>query len=168
MTTDIQLSGLATIGHHRESLNLFIDRLRLNHVKVLVDVRSRPLSRFSPQYNASRLEHALHAADIAYLFEGKSLGGLTGMSVYDVDFVDAMERVCQISCSARVAMMCVEPMPINCHRAYKLSAWVLKSRPEIFIEHIQPSGEAINARAFQDMQDPSWGWHELFPKGLQR
>jgi hypothetical protein len=40
-----------TIGHSNHSLDMFIDLLKSHKIDVLVDVRSKPFSQFSPQFN---------------------------------------------------------------------------------------------------------------------
>ena len=40
-----------TVGHSNHSLDMFIDLLKSHKIDVVVDVRSKPFSRFSPQFN---------------------------------------------------------------------------------------------------------------------
>lgn len=64
-----------TIGHSNHSLDVFINLLQFHKIDVLVDVRSKPFSPFSPQFNKEGLEKAVKASGIRYLFQGKEVGG---------------------------------------------------------------------------------------------
>jgi len=75
-----------TIGHSNHSLEVFINLLQSHKIDVLVDVRSKPFSRFSPQFNKDGLEKAVRASGIKYLFLGKELGGRPESSeLYDAE-----------------------------------------------------------------------------------
>jgi uncharacterized protein (DUF488 family) len=64
-----------TIGHSNHSLEMFIGLLKSHKIDVLLDVRSKPFSRFSPHFNKHDLEKAVKASGIKYLFLGRELGG---------------------------------------------------------------------------------------------
>jgi hypothetical protein len=49
--------------------------LEAAQVTAIADVRSAPVSRFSPQFNKAALTASLAARGIAYEFFGKELGG---------------------------------------------------------------------------------------------
>jgi uncharacterized protein (DUF488 family) len=65
-----------TIGHSRHELGDFIQKLHVNEISALVDVRSIPMSRMAPQFNEGSLKKALSAAGITYISMGKELGGM--------------------------------------------------------------------------------------------
>jgi uncharacterized protein (DUF488 family) len=48
-----------TIGHSTRSVGEFVDLLRPQEVKLVVDVRTIPRSRNNPQYNDAKLAKAL-------------------------------------------------------------------------------------------------------------
>jgi len=64
-----------TVGHSNHSLETFINLLKFHKIDVLVDIRSKPSSRFSPQFNKEGLKKAIQASGIKYLFLGKELDG---------------------------------------------------------------------------------------------
>src|SRR6478609_4086425 len=85
MTGESQLSVL-TIGHSKHPIDTFLGLLRQHGVEVLVDARSQPASRFSPQFGRRPLERAVTAASIEYVFMGDALGGRPrAQACYDAD-----------------------------------------------------------------------------------
>ena len=57
-----------TIGHSTQSAEELVAALKQAGVTAVADVRSRPYSRFNPQYNRETLKETLKSADIAYVF----------------------------------------------------------------------------------------------------
>lgn len=123
-----------TIGHSNHELDQFVDLLKLHDVEMVCDVRSHPYSRFNSQFNRETLEARLRAAGIAYLFLGPELGARTadpscldgGKVRYDrlaqtASFRRGIERVRQESQSRRIALMCAEKEPLDCHRTILVS-----------------------------------------------
>lgn len=119
-----------TIGHSNHEISFFIALLREHNITALGDVRSHPYSRYVPQYSRELLKAALAAADIAYVFLGKELGARSknpacykkGRVQYDQlakepIFLKGIERVIQGINQYRIALMCTEKDPIECHRA---------------------------------------------------
>ena len=75
-----------TIGHSNHSTERFLALLLERGVDEVVDVRSSPFSRFTPQFNHDALGDALHEAGIDYVFLGGELGGRPmDASCYDSD-----------------------------------------------------------------------------------
>jgi uncharacterized protein (DUF488 family) len=66
---------LFSIGHSNHSFERFMGLLRDTGIETVADVRTRPVSRFCPQFNKAALEKSLGAAGISYIFLGKELGG---------------------------------------------------------------------------------------------
>ncbi|MEH2571815.1 uncharacterized protein (DUF488 family) [Bradyrhizobium sp. AZCC 1708] len=66
-----------TIGHSTRSFSEFVNLLRPQEVKLVVDVRSTPRSLTNPQYNAARFAKALSECEIGYEHIPE-LGGLRG------------------------------------------------------------------------------------------
>jgi uncharacterized protein (DUF488 family) len=135
MTADTRASSTATpdvytIGHSNHPIERFLELLRMHGVEAIADVRSHPYSRFSPQFSLKRLSAALEDAGIAYLFLGRELGARSDdPSVYvdgKVDYArlastprfdEGIARVTGAAGLARVALMCAERDPLDCHRA---------------------------------------------------
>jgi len=119
-----------TIGHSNLDLEAFIKLLKDNVIEVLVDVRSNPYSQFASQFNKDDIMKAIPASGIKYLYLGKELGGKPeGKEYYDSEgyvlysriadsplFAEGIERLIKGINTYRVAIMCSEENPINCHR----------------------------------------------------
>lgn len=118
-----------TIGHSNHPLDVFVALLQQHGVTTLADVRSAPYSRFNPHFNRKRLESALQAHGIAYLYLGHALGGRPddpacyedGRVRYDwlaqtPLYREGLERVAEGARSERIALMCAEREPLDCHR----------------------------------------------------
>jgi len=149
-----------SIGHGSRPIDEFISILKENNISYLIDVRSKPFSRFHPQYNKNALSESLRKENIKYVFMGDSLGGRPkDMSCYDNDsHVDYnlvkekqffQEGIIRLETAhikkLKVACMCSELSACDCHRS-KLIGEVLKQK-NINMIHIEKDGELIS----QDM-----------------
>ena len=118
-----------TIGHSNHSLETFVALLQRHGVTALADVRSAPYSRFNPQFNRKALQGNLQAIGIGYVFLGRALGGRPddpscyeqGRVRYDrlaqtPLFREGLERVVEGAGRERIALMCAEKKPLDCHR----------------------------------------------------
>ena len=143
---------ILTIGHSNHALAKFIALIEGARVSVIADVRSRPVSRFVPHFNAKPLESALAEHGISYLFLGRELGGRpddpalmkNGKPDYAAmartpAFASGLARIIQASANERVALLCAERDPIDCHR-FRLIARELNAR-QIGVAHILSTGE---------------------------
>ena len=123
-----------TIGHSTHTIEKFIGLLKSQLITAVCDVRSRPYSRLNPQFNRETLKQALRAADIKYVFLGEELGARSenkscyrdGQVQYDLlaqteQFNKGIERVKEGARSYRVALMCAEKEPLECHRTILVS-----------------------------------------------
>ena len=129
-----------SIGHSNKSIEYFIDELNAFQIKYLVDVRSKPYSRYNPQFRKKNLEEALCKADITYVFLGHQLGGMpndescyTNRKVdYEIlkrksYFVEGLERLVKAyKNKVRVAIMCSEKDPRHCHRTKLIGQELVK------------------------------------------
>ena len=120
-----------TIGHSNHGPETFLALLQGHSVKEVFDVRSAPYSRYMPHFNYDNLRDRLDSADISYAFLGEELGGRpkdrsfydeSGRVVYealaDSDlFDDGIRRVVRAADERRVAVMCSEKEPLDCHRS---------------------------------------------------
>jgi uncharacterized protein (DUF488 family) len=66
---------ILTVGHSNHPLSVLVALLRDFDVQRVVDVRSTPYSRYSPQFNRDSLVSNLQDAGIAYGYAGEYLGG---------------------------------------------------------------------------------------------
>lgn len=141
-----------TIGHSTHSAEAFLALLRQHDAEAVADVRSSPFSRFNPQFNRVPLEQLLKANGIRYVFLGKELGARSDdRSCYDHGrvqysrlaqtalFQSGLDRVLQGAAKYRVALMCAEKEPLECHRTL-LVAKALAARGQKVL-HIHADGQ---------------------------
>ena len=140
-----------TIGHSTHSLDTLAGLLRQHDVTALADVRSSPYSRFNPQFNKDSLERDLKVRGIQYVFLGRELGARpTDPACYENGrvsfprlakselFRSGLDRVMLGSQKYRIALMCAEKEPLECHRTI-LVARALIERGAV-VEHILADG----------------------------
>jgi len=141
-----------TIGHSNHPLQTFLELLLKHQIAVLVDVRSSPYSRYASQFNKEALGDLLQGRDINYLFLGDLLGGrAVGAEFYDdqghvlyarlaesPDFRRGIDRLLNGVAAYRVALMCGEEDPTECHRRLLIGR-VLGSRG-VNVMHIRGDG----------------------------
>jgi len=117
----------------------------------VADVRSSPYSQFNPQFNRELLECALREHGVSYVFLGEELGArrserecyLDGRADYELisrtpAFKRGIERVIQGAAKMRLALMCAEKDPLDCHRCILVSPH-LRQRG-LTVSHILPDG----------------------------
>jgi hypothetical protein len=123
------------MGHSNVTIDEFIDLVLWREIQVIADVRSMPYSKYTPQFNKELFVASLTKAGIRYEFMGDSLGGRPPESDhYDEEghvlyselaknfrFKNGIEQLCINAEKYRVAMMCSEESPQNCHRRLLIS-----------------------------------------------
>jgi uncharacterized protein (DUF488 family) len=125
--------------------------LTANGITAVADVLSRPFSRRHPQFNKERLAAQLAQYGIAYVFLGKELGARSedptcyegGKVQYPrlaatAAFKAGVERVLAGAEKFRVALMCAEKEPLDCHRTLLVSRAL--ERTGASITHILADG----------------------------
>jgi len=136
--------SIFTIGHSTRPIDEFVELLRMNDVKEVVDVRSIPMSRHNPQFNADTLKQSLRQNGIRYK-RLKKLGGLRhskkdsinlgwrnvsfrGYADYMAtpEFSEGLEALTRIASSGETAIMCAEAVPWRCHRSLIADALIKK------------------------------------------
>jgi uncharacterized protein (DUF488 family) len=126
--------GIYTIGHSTQPVERFIGLLRQHGITAVADVRSSPYSRVNPQFNREPLRAALRDGGISYVFLGEELGARSkdpscyrdGKVDYELLartalFQSGLERVRKGACTHRIALMCAEKEPLDCHRTILVS-----------------------------------------------
>ncbi len=140
-----------TIGHSTHPQKRFKELLHQHHITAVADVRSTPYSRRNPQFNRTELAGWLAEADIAYVFMGRELGGRSddpsdyenGRVRYDrlqakPAFGVGVERIIRGALDQRIALVCSEKEPLDCHRSL-LVAQALADRG-VSVNHILADG----------------------------
>lgn len=119
-----------TVGHSNHPMETLLELLTRHRITVLVDVRSSPYSRYASHFNKEAIGRALGAHGIDYLFLGDQLGGQPeGAEFYGRDghvlydrlaasprFCEGLGRLLGQPATARLALMCGEEDPADCHR----------------------------------------------------
>ena len=140
-----------TIGHSTHSIDALLKLLSAHHIEAVADVRSAPYSRFNPQFNRKEFQTALSDIGVRYVFLGKELGArsddaacYTGDKVqYDrlaktTLFQSGLNRILEGAKSYRIAMMCAEKDPLECHRTILVARELL--RRGVDVTHILADG----------------------------
>ncbi len=99
-------------GHSNVPVVDLIENLRKYKISLLVDVRTLPRSRFSPQFNRDSLCSSLSQSGIDYLWFGDRLGGLGE----NRDYEGAIEWLAKLAKIKKVCVMCSEKDYLKCHR----------------------------------------------------
>jgi uncharacterized protein (DUF488 family) len=119
-----------TIGHSNKSLEIFRTRLEQHGIQRLVDIRTRPCSRFCPWFNKNSLSQNLELHGIVYDFRGNNLGGLGE----NVDYDRTLDELIELAKTERIAIMCSEADFKKCHRHTMIEPGLAKRGIEV--EHI--------------------------------
>lgn len=141
-----------TVGHSTLSYERFLQLLQNAGVSAVADVRSTPFSRHSPHFNARPLHQELRADGIAYVFLGEELGGRPKSSNFFCDgiadyekmatspaFKAGIERVATGAERFRIALMCSEHDPLDCHRCLLVGRALAGRR--MSVSHIHSNGK---------------------------
>jgi len=144
-----------TVGHSNHDFDQFAGLLASQSIEVVVDVRSYPYSKYCPHFDREALKKKLESKDLRYLYLGDELGGRpTKDSQYDEDghalygemagepvFQAAVSRVVEGARKFRVALVCSEGDPLDCHR--RLLVGKVLADDGIELRHILPDAEVI-------------------------
>lgn len=152
---------LYTIGHSNIEPGEFIKRVKQFKIEMLIDVRSKPYSRYVPHFNKEKIEHLCRNNGIKYLFLGNLLGGKPeDDSVVDKEmkvnydllaekdyFLSGVDRLLDLISKYHVCIMCSEAQPDKCHRDLLLGSVLEKKGISVF--HILPDGTTTNSEQLQ-------------------
>lgn len=142
-------STIYSIGHGNKKIEDFIKELDSFEIEYLLDIRSKPFSKWSPQFNKAPLEIELKKHGINYVYIGDQLGGLpddsscydhNGKVVYDIlkekdYFKEGLKRLITANeKKINLAIMCSEANPQECHRTKLIGQELLKN--QISLNHI--------------------------------
>lgn len=150
-----------TIGHSSHSMARFLALLDGAGVTAVADVRSAPYSRHVPQFNYDPVKAALRGAGVAYVHLGKELGGRpwdpsqyrNGVVDYEsiaasAAFQSGLQRLLNGAATHRIALMCVEADPLECHRCL-LIARALAARA-VPVRHVLADGATATQAEIED------------------
>jgi uncharacterized protein (DUF488 family) len=141
---------LFTLGHSNHPIAHFLALLARQGVELVADVRSRPYSRFVPQYRQPTLRSILAGEGIGYLFLGAELGGKPprgevaaarldyATRIQQPAFLDGIAQLLAAAEQVRVALLCRERDPLECHRLHLICRYLAPR--QVDIRHILPDG----------------------------
>lgn len=165
---------LFTIGHSSHAGAYFVDLLQRHAVTAVADVRSHPYSRFNPQFKKKALARSLRDNGIAYVFLGAGLGARSdnprcyvegrvqySRLVAEPSFRQDLERLRSGMREHRIALMCAEKDPLQCHRTI-LVCRALRDEVEE-IHHVLADG-SLESQA--ELEARLMNEHGLFPDML--
>lgn len=140
-----------TIGHSNLKLERFISMLKRHGIGAVADVRSAPYSQTYPSFSREVLKRALITSGIAYVFLGDELGARSGdPSCYENGkikydrlartelFQQGIERVMHGMRKFRIALMCAEKEPLECHRTILIAKHIVAHGVDV--KHILADG----------------------------
>jgi len=140
-----------TIGHSNVTSERLLALLEQHGITAVADVRSRPYSRFNPQFNREALASALKTSGREYLFLGQELGARSedracyraGRAQYALIaqtplFERGIERLLAEMENFRVAILCAEKEPLSCHRSILIARYLHEK--SISVRHILEDG----------------------------
>ena len=145
-----------TVGHGARPVKELAFLLETARIGLLIDVRAHPGSRRHPQFNREPLESSLAAHRIGYRWEGKALGGFRkprpdsanlalrnesfrgyADHMRSAEFTAAAYGLIESARGARLALMCAEQHPSQCHRRL-ISDWLVSH--DVEVEHLLKEG----------------------------
>lgn len=152
---------LYTVGHSNQTQEELLSLLRMHDVNCIVDVRSVPASKYSPQFNEDELKRFLKRNGITYLHFGKEFGARRTdciddkgqvdfeMAVQTSAFLHGVERLTKgLEQGFRISLMCSEADPLVCHRFSLISRFFFEYGFEVL--HILKGGILASHQELED------------------
>lgn len=131
-----------TVGHSNHQIDYFLELLNFKEINCLIDVRSTPMSSYSPQFNKLPLKNYLKNNGITYMHfkdefgarhEQESVLDVNGQVDFELfrktsEFKKGIERVEKGFLKGfKIALMCSEGNPLECHRFSMISVHLNKT-----------------------------------------
>jgi len=151
---------LFTIGHSTQSFQSFLLLLQKHEVQVIGDVRSGPYSKMFPHFNREAMKDQLQRHGITYVFLGEEFGArrkepccyIDDRADYDLiskteRFQEGMTRLKRGSEKFKIALMCAERDPLDCHRTILVSRHAKRFVP---VRHIRINGDLETHSELED------------------
>lgn len=179
--TDQRTTEVLTIGHSTRDYDSFLSILKEAEVSAIADVRSSPMSQQFPHFDREVLQERLRGEGISYVFLGDQLGGrptkkqlyLDGAADYErmaaeKNFKTGIDRVIDGANRFRIALMCSEYNPLDCHRCLLVGREL--SKRGIEVRHLLSKGKTISQREIEArlIEQCGHGGEDLFAKGDER
>jgi uncharacterized protein (DUF488 family) len=156
-----RLKEVLTVGHSTLSYENFLALIRSAEITAIADVRSSPYSKQFPHFDREILRSELRLDGVAYSFLGDQLGGRPtqkhlfkdGVADYErmaqePAFKEGLKRIFDGSNKFRIALMCSEHNPLECHRCLLVGRAIADAGTDI--QHVLFNGRLLNQAAAED------------------
>lgn len=146
----METQTIFSIGHGNKTIDEFTSQLHSCDIKFLIDIRSKPYSKFAQHFSQKLLKAAVEKEHIQYVYMGQELGGLpthdstcfTSDGKVDYNklkekdfFKKGLHRLENANSQGlKVCIMCSESDPKMCHRSKLIGVELLKQG--IILQHI--------------------------------
>jgi len=126
------MEKIFSIGYGNLSIDEFIDIIRHFNINYIIDIRSKPYSKYNNNYSKAFLSQYLKNNNINYIYLGDILGGIPNNKYYydsngkveydklknDNKYKEGILKVKRdIENDKRMCLMCSESKPEDCHRS---------------------------------------------------
>ena len=142
---------LYSIGHSSQTQEEFLALLTSFGINCIVDVRSVPASKYSPQFNQETLKWFLKSHGVQYLHFGDEFGARRTdsldedgqvnfeLAVKTPNFQQGVTRLMKgLEKGFQIALMCSEADPLECHRFSLVSRYFYDQGLDV--QHILKDG----------------------------
>ena len=163
-----------TIGHSNHSIDNFLKILRKWKIEYLIDIRSRPYSKYVKHFNKEELKEHLLRNRFQYRYLGNKVGG------GNIRFHDSYQTVPKLKeyrnseefkdgirildtfilKKKKIVLMCSEKDPFNCHRFFLVSYCLEKKN--VKVNHILYDGNIIDNKTIENKLKDSITQKTLF------
>jgi uncharacterized protein (DUF488 family) len=146
----MNMQTVFSIGHGNKTIEEFVSELHSYDIRFLIDIRSKPYSKYSQHFSQQPLKAVVEREHIKYVYMGEKLGGLpthdstcfTNDGKVDYDklkekdyFKEGLQRLINANSQGiKVCVMCSESDPKMCHRSKLIGVELYKEGVEI--QHI--------------------------------
>ena len=127
-----------SIGYGNRNIKDFLSILKKYQINYLIDIRSKPYSKYNKLFSIEPLQQILNQNKIKYAFMGDTLGGRPAdRSCYVNGYVDyktvqekpffrtGIKRLLKAwHLKLKAALMCSEKKPQECHRSKLLGSYI--------------------------------------------
>ncbi len=151
-----------TIGHSNHSIDNFLKILKKWKIEYLIDIRSKPYSKYVKQFNKEELKEHLLRNRFQYRYLGNKVGG------GNIRFHDSSQTVPKLKeyrnseefkdgirildtfilKKKKIVLMCSEKDPFNCHRFFLVSYCLQKKN--VKVNHILYDGNIIDNKTIEN------------------
>lgn len=167
-------STLYSIGYGNKTFSQFEQELHSFNIQYLIDVRTKPFSKWNPSFNQDILKVLLKNSGIRYVYMGDKIGGLpSDSSCYTeghIDYAKLREKdffregLSRLLIAAEkelpVVIMCSEAEPEKCHRSKLIGQELLKHK--ISLNHIVGIGKSQSQELVMSILTKGLGTMTLF------